>query len=69
MEDKTLKKWKPMKKHPLKKKDELHSLYVINKRKGICMEQKIIKESIRRFSKVMISLKEMKLLKSIKLIK
>jgi len=61
-----MKKWRLMKKHPLKKK--IHSLYVISDRTGLCMEQRIDKKGVRRFSKKIISLREMKLLKLIRLL-
>lgn len=63
-----MKKWKSIVKHPLKQKKKQNMLYIINGREGLCMEMSTTKKEVRRFNKVIISTRELKLLKAIKLI-
>jgi len=63
-----MKKLKLITKHPLKQKKKQNALYVINRRNGLCMEMSRIKKGVRRFNKVTIPIKELKLLKTLKLL-
>jgi len=63
-----MKKWKSIVKHPLKQKKKQNALYIINERDGLCMEMSRTKKGIRKFNKVIISTRELRLLKVIKLI-
>jgi len=63
-----MKKWKSIVKHPLKQKKKQNALYIINERDGLCMEMSRTKKGIRRFGKVIISTRELRLLKVLKLI-
>jgi len=63
-----MKKWKSIVKHPLKQKKKQNALYIINEKDGLCMEMSRMKKGIRRFNKVTISTRELRLLKVLKLI-
>jgi len=63
-----MKKWKSIVKHPLKQKKKQNALYIINEKDGLCMEMSTTKKKEKRFNKIVISTKELRLLRVLKLI-
>ncbi|KKN30947.1 hypothetical protein LCGC14_0829000 [marine sediment metagenome] len=63
-----MKKWKPIKEHPLKKGKKEYSLSPIQKAVGIYMEMTEMKEGVMRFNRVRIPMKELALLKQVRLL-
>ena len=63
-----MKKWKSIIKHPLKKKKKRNAIYIISKRNRLYMEMSEVKKGVRRFNRTVISIKELKLLREVRII-
>ncbi len=63
-----MKKWKSLIKHPLKKKKKRNAIYIINERNRLYMEMSEVKKGVRRFNRTVISIKELKLLREVRII-